>query len=256
MPPLSHFAKGSRHSEQRPDRAAFHYREGFKTSDVLEIRSLHGLGGTSSGTGVSKLDMISLVTTSIVLVLLQGLGQSQGRLQFEVATLKLEAPVPPGTPIGVTLGNMTRSGTVTFRNVTLSECIQFAYGIASDAQIAGPDWIRSRDVRFEIVGKAPMPETPIEQFRLMMQSLLAERLSLEFHNEKKELPFLALVVSKNGTKLKPAVPADSGSPVPIPAQIPGRVLHPRMPIAVLANLLSRFERQNVIDMTGLTLSDA
>ena len=62
----------------------------------------------------------------------------------------------------------------------MSECIQYAYRIATDAQIAGPDWIKSRDVRFDIVGKAP-PDTPQDTLRVMMQNLLADRLKLALH---------------------------------------------------------------------------
>src|SRR5690349_7035321 len=100
---------------------------------------------------------------------------------FEVATVKRDPPVAPGTPLPVNLGSF-RNGTAMLTNTTLSECIQFAYGIVSDAQISGPDWIKSRDVRFDIVGKTG-PDVTREQAVLMMQSLLAERLKLTMHHE-------------------------------------------------------------------------
>src|SRR5215470_16988240 len=101
--------------------------------------------------------------------------------QFEVATVKRGSPVAPGTPLPVNLGSF-RNGTAMLTNTTLSECIQFAYGIVSDTQIAGPDWVRSRDVRFDIVAKTE-PDVPREQALLMMQNLLAERLKLTIHHE-------------------------------------------------------------------------
>jgi len=64
------------------------------------------------------------------------------------------------------------------------------------------------------------------------------------------MQFLALVVAKNGPKLAPA--KTDTPPAQIPAQLPGRLLHPTMSMAILASLLSRFERQIVIDMTGLS----
>jgi uncharacterized protein (TIGR03435 family) len=134
-------------------------------------------------------------------------------------------------------------------NTTLSECIQFAYGIVSDTQIAGPDWIKSRDVRFDIVAKTAA-DVSREQALLMMQTLLAERLKLTLHHEPRETSFLALVVAKGGPKLAPAnlqIPAEQ-----IPAQVPGRLSSPRTLMSVLATLLSRFERQVVMDQTGLT----
>jgi uncharacterized protein (TIGR03435 family) len=167
--------------------------------------------------------------------------------QFEVATVKRDPPVAPGTPLPVNLGSF-RNGTAMLTNTTLSECIQFAYGIVSDTQIAGPDWVRSRDVRFDIVAKTE-PDVPREQALLMMQNLLAERLKLTIHHEPREMSFLALVVAKNGPKLGPAnmqIPGEQ-----IPAQIPGRLSSPRMLMSVLATLISRFERQVVMDQTEL-----
>jgi uncharacterized protein (TIGR03435 family) len=168
--------------------------------------------------------------------------------QYEVATVKLSPPVPLGTPLPINLGSVN-NGTATLTNVTLSEWLQFAYGLVSEAQVAGPDWIKSRDVRFDIVAKTN-PGVSRDDARLMMQSLLTERLKLSMHHEPREMPFLALVVAKNGPKLPPAKLGTP--PAQIQPQIPGRLLHPQMPMAVLASLLSRFERQLVMDMTGLS----
>jgi uncharacterized protein (TIGR03435 family) len=188
---------------------------------------------------LKRLFLVAMIATSIY---------AQQQPQFEVATVKLSPPVPLGTPVPINLGSF-RNGTAMLTNTTLSECLQFAYGIVSDAQIAGPDWIKSRDVRFDIVGKTG-PDVSRDQAARMMQSLLSERLKLSLHHEPREMPFLALVVAKNGAKL---APAKMGTPpAQIPAQLPGRLLHPQMPMAILATLLSRFERQIVIDLTGLT----
>jgi len=43
-----------------------------------------------------------------------------------------------------------------------------------------------------------------DQALLMMQNLLGERLKLSLHHEAREMPFLAVVVAKNGPKLAPA----------------------------------------------------
>jgi uncharacterized protein (TIGR03435 family) len=120
----------------------------------------------------------------------------------------------------------------------------FAYSIPSKNQIAGPHWISSGDLQFDIVGKAA-PDTPKNTLRVMTQNLLADRLKLALHREKKQLPFLALVIAKNGPKLPPA-----NQGIQVPGQNSGHLSHSRMPMATLANLLSRFERQTVMDMTG------
>ena len=96
--------------------------------------------------------------------------------QFDAATLKLSPPVPAGTPLAVNLGAL-RNGVATLTNVTLAECIQYAYDLPSNSLIAGPDWINSRDVRFDIVAKTSV-DVPRDQVLLMMQNLLAERLQL------------------------------------------------------------------------------
>jgi uncharacterized protein (TIGR03435 family) len=96
---------------------------------------------------------------------------------FDVATVKRGGPVRPDGLLDINLGTASH-GTVTLSNTTLSECIRYAYGFTNEEQIAGPDWIRDRSIRFEIVAKAP-PETPAAQLRLMLQTLLQERLRLE-----------------------------------------------------------------------------
>jgi uncharacterized protein (TIGR03435 family) len=165
---------------------------------------------------------------------------------FEVATVK-QSPPPPGDLININLGTV-RNGRITFTNASLSDCLKFAYGIVSDAQISGPDWIKSKAVRFDIVAQAP-PDTEQEQLRLMLQSLLAERLKVTLHHEQKELPFLALMVGENGPKIR-ATAAAPGGTGGNSARF-GRIVGDRMPMQGLATLLSRFELQTVVDMTGL-----
>jgi uncharacterized protein (TIGR03435 family) len=189
--------------------------------------------------------MKPIVKSLLVLMAWPCLVRAQDKPEFEVATVKLSAPIQSGVPLAITLGGVNH-GTVTLRNTTLSECIQFAYRISAEAQIAGPDWIKSRDVRFDIVGKAPA-DTPQDTLRVMTQNLLADRLKLAVHHEQRQLPFLALLVAKNGPKLPPAK-----RDAEVQTQLPGRIFHPRMPMQILASALSRFERQTVIDMTGLT----
>src|SRR5689334_10560516 len=71
--------------------------------------------------------------------------------EFEVATVK-QSPPPEGNLIQINLGRLL-NGTLTFGNASLSDCLKYAYGIASDAQLAGPDWIKTNAVRFDIVAQ-------------------------------------------------------------------------------------------------------
>lgn len=162
---------------------------------------------------------------------------------FDVATVK-PSPPPQGNLIQINLGRLL-NGTLTFGNASLSDCLKFAYGIVSDAQLVGPDWIESKDVRFDIVAQAP-PNTPPDRIDLMLQNLLAERLKVSVHHEAREIPRLALVVGKNGSKLARGKDAGAES-----FAARGHIAGSYMPMATLATLLSRFERQTIIDETGL-----
>jgi uncharacterized protein (TIGR03435 family) len=69
----------------------------------------------------------------------------------------------------------------------------------------GPDWLETEG--YDIVAKFG-PETTGETLLLMMQNLLADRFRLAIHHEQKAVPVYALVVGKDGPRLREA-PADS-----------------------------------------------
>jgi uncharacterized protein (TIGR03435 family) len=102
---------------------------------------------------------------------------------------------------------------ITFSNVTMRDCLMAAYDV-KDYQISGPDWMRTE--RFDIVATipaaasdGPAPENTMPgsvvltgTMRLMLQKLLTDRFRMTIHREKRDLPVYAMVVGKNGTKLK------------------------------------------------------
>ena len=185
---------------------------------------------------------VALVTTLFALAPVS--AQTQRDAKFEVATLKLAAPAT-GDLININLGTF-RNGRFTMGNVTLNDAIKLAYELSSDEQLVGPDW--NSVVRFDVESLAPAETSP-GQLHLMLQALLAERLHLVLRSEQKVLRHLALVPGKAGAKLQPA----EANPPPNPGpQIPGRILHHQMTMPLLASLLSRFERQTVANLTGLT----
>jgi uncharacterized protein (TIGR03435 family) len=75
----------------------------------------------------------------------------------------------------------------------------------NDYQVLGPDWLATEN--FDIAAKLPEGATRA-QLPEMIQSLLAERFKLVLHRDKKEFAVYALVVVKNGPKLKES-PSDS-----------------------------------------------
>jgi len=123
---------------------------------------------------------------------------------FEVASVKPAAPQSPGmSRVGIFGGPGTSDpGQARFENVSQRMLLTQAYEV-QDYQVSGPAWLESE--RYDIVAKVPSGATK-EQFRLMLQDLLAERFKLTLHRETKELPLYALVVAKGGSKLKEAAP--------------------------------------------------
>jgi uncharacterized protein (TIGR03435 family) len=155
---------------------------------------------------------------------------------FEVASVK---PNPSGNGhAGIDVdGNMIR-----MTNVTLPAAIVWAYEISAP-QISGPAWIESE--RYDIVAKtaAGAPEPA------MMRALLAERFKLTAHTGTKEFSIYALVVAKNGPKLKKAEPGEDDV-----NSKRGHLTARKVSMARLADFLARPRAglgRPVVDKTGL-----
>ena len=163
---------------------------------------------------------------------------------FDVASVK---PSPPsGDLININLGTLTH-GVVTLTNTTLSECVQYAYGLVSEDQIGGPDWIRDRRLRVDITAKTS-PDTPLDQVLLMTQALLAQRFHMELHREPKPVRHLELTIGKKGPKLPES---KEGAALRPSTYNRGRLFYDHRSMHGLALLLSRQLKQPVLDLTGL-----
>jgi uncharacterized protein (TIGR03435 family) len=85
----------------------------------------------------------------------------------------------------------------------------------------------------------------------MLQNLLADRFQLKLHRESKDAPIYALVVAKNGPKLKESAPGAQGSI----GMSQGNLSARGVPVAALADQLSGPVFQlgrPVIDRTGIS----
>jgi uncharacterized protein (TIGR03435 family) len=116
-------------------------------------------------------------------------------LRFEVASLKpshadawaddLVRPLPGGERYDAV-------------NCSVRLMLQVAFRIRPD-QITGiPGWLDSQ--RFDMQVKAEKPSSA-DELHIMLINLLADRMHLKYHVEKKEMQMYALVVSKEGAKL-------------------------------------------------------
>ena len=162
-----------------------------------------------------------------------------GKMAFEIASVKQNtAPPSPSTQSSnVPLGPMddfhATGGLLSATNFPLSQYILFAYKPTAEQFEAVksqlPKWANTD--RYDIQGRASGNPTK-DQFRLMMQALLADRFKLAMHFESRELPVFELILDKEGQlgpQLKPH-PADVGCSLSAsslgPAEPNGRVTAP------------------------------
>jgi uncharacterized protein (TIGR03435 family) len=182
--------------------------------------------------------------------------------QFEVASVKPSPPpVAGGNPAPVVRGGPGSSdpSLARFDNIDLFSLVTMAYGIGR-YQLFGPEWLSA--ARVDINARVP-PGATRDQYRLMLQNLLAERFKLALHHETREIPIYEMTIAKNGPKLKdsPADPdaSDPGlqppprwsSPPPGAAGIGGAMNAPKKPMEWLTAMLSGMLGRPVTDATGL-----
>ena len=211
------------------------------------------------------------------LVFGQILEASGPRPSFEVAAIKASSKDETRTGIGVTDGGRGFRAT----NATARDLIQEAYNLKSTDQILGTSgWMTSE--HFDIEARMddaqadqlkPMPmDKKVDQVRLMVQSLLAERFGLKLHESTRESSLFELVVAKGGPKLKPTKMAAAdphGVNAPHPAvgplvrlEGPGKIHATGVGLGSLAEELSGMPElgsqggftmgELVVDKTGLT----
>jgi len=141
-------------------------------------------------------------------------------LAFDVATVKPSPPLDMAKLAAeVQAGKMPRFGAYVnasraeYNHMSLKELIANAYKVKG-YQITGPAWLATE--RFDIVAKLPDGAAKDDAPR-MLQALLEERFKLAAHRDTQEHPVLALVVGKDGPKLKesPATtePIDENAPL-------------------------------------------
>ena len=160
--------------------------------------------------------------------------------QFEVASIK-----PGNSEDRRPLFSFPNGSQLTVRNFTVRRLIQIAYRI-KDFQISGgPAWIGA-DL-YDINAKS---ETAAKQDEIMpmLQALLASRFQLIVRRETREMPVYALVLSKNGPKMKPA----DASAARLIRVRRGLLTAAQGSTAIIADQLQNFLNRTVIDKTGLT----
>jgi uncharacterized protein (TIGR03435 family) len=195
---------------------------------------------------------------------------SPPELRFEVASIK-----PTKFSTGVMGGCHGRDGH--FRpeeaeaTVPIGRCVitagrlthimAIAYGFDVNRIVVRPDW--DGPSRFDVEAKAENPSATQEELLQMLRTLLADRFKLKIARETKQESGYALVVAKNGPKLKPARPGEEqqfrvrGVGVNKLDAIEGKlpqntITGQNTSIHHIVDALSRAVRAPVVDRTGLT----
>lgn len=140
-----------------------------------------------------------------------------GNMAFEVASVKASVDQPFRPPVFPLSSDdsWTNSGGHFFADFPLSVYIQFAWKVRlTPDQVSAmlaplPKWVATD--RFTIQATAHGSPTK-DQFRLMMQSLLAERFGLKVHFETRHEKIFALTLVKPGRTGPKLIPHDSGPP--------------------------------------------
>ena len=114
---------------------------------------------------------------------------------FEAATVR-----PNTSGYGGWMLQPEAGGRLNGTNVPAAALIRFAYDLPDFQKIGGPSWLTSS--RFDIAAKAE-GDPPVDQKRLMLRAVLADRFKLTVHRETRELPIYVLVMARNDAKPGP-----------------------------------------------------
>ena len=185
--------------------------------------------------------------------ILVGITHAQSKaeaLTFEVASVKPADPAARGIRIRFSPG-----GGLDAQNAHVKQLIMLAYDVQSFQVSGGPGWLDSQG--FDILAKAPPaagayagtgPITPEQrkQIQQRIQALLADRFQLVIHRDSREAPVYALVVAKNGHKMKESV-LDEGL-----RGGRGTISADGVDMTLLAGFLGGRLGRPVLERTGLT----
>jgi uncharacterized protein (TIGR03435 family) len=167
-------------------------------------------------------------------------------LAFEVASIH-----PHQGPLHTIMGYTASGPRLRLEGDNLRYLVMEAYGLKY-YQVNLPESIAHSDVFYDVVANAPDGTSPTrDDFRHMLQTLLADRFQLKAHFEKKERPVYALVLGKGGPKLQPSTDEKHGL-----HGVNGRnqfIEMDKITMPRLADDLNDFGPDRpVIDRTGLT----
>jgi uncharacterized protein (TIGR03435 family) len=255
------------------------------------------LDGTVLSCGVTRWSIVAILALGAPLAYLVAAAQpatpqqssAEKALTFDVSSVK-PAIVPDGvTVVGEMRGVRKGSGIAVPRNsggpgtddpgrihfplISLKALLVRAWD--SYFEIVGPGWLDTQIVQ---VDATMPPDTTKAQFQEMLRNLITDRFQLKHHTETKQITGYALVVTKNGLKMKESADQSGGAPERPPRATqrgpdgfliipPGtgpmlmsmtiqgnrsRMVCQQQTMQTLAHQLERMLSSSVTDATGLT----
>jgi uncharacterized protein (TIGR03435 family) len=234
----------------------------------------------------------SFVATTACMGALAVLVMSYPRAQEQPVRVAFDVVSIRRAPGGDGMFMRTAPGSVTTSNVPVVQLIRQAYGLQEFQVVGGPDWIGSD--RFDIEARFdPAPVNGLAgppRVQAMLRTMLGDRFQLAVHTEQREMPILALVLSRDDKRLGPQLtpsavdcaalasrrggaapdgrrgggPGADGRGAPPPGPGPdgrpvcggrggfGRMIAGGQTMAQFATQLSQLTRSLVVDRTGLS----
>jgi len=196
--------------------------------------------------------MIFARTALLAICCAVGHAQTPQPLSFDVASVKPDKFTGTGS-VGVRIEGNTLHATL----VDLNWLIEYAYNVGEFQLSGGPAWaahgnILSDDL-FQVLAKPAPGESPsTEQFRLMLQTLLADRFHLQIHHVDRPLPVYNLVVSKGGPNLKESAGGKTALKQRAVGDVGWSIDATNATMRDTLGLLSIYGHRPVFDKTGLT----
>jgi uncharacterized protein (TIGR03435 family) len=166
---------------------------------------------------------------------------------FEVVTIK---PNNPTLHPNLILDYNGRH--LTLYQFSVNDLITFAYGLHIQEIVGAPAWFDSE--RYDIDGVPDVDGDPsVNQMRIMVQKLLADRFQCAFHNDKKVLPVYELTLGKRTPKLEiSGVGQDDEYTFAFPHRSGSLIVRNLTMGQFALNLQSYILDRPVVDHTGLT----
>jgi len=126
-----------------------------------------------------------------------------GKLAFEVASIR-----PHDGPLHCIRCFSSSGPRLTLEGYNLMQFVLEAYNL-KPYQVSWAAAAEQQDIYYDVIAKAEGDSAPTkDEFRKMMQAMLAQRFNFKFHREMKSMPVWALVVGKYGPTFRESGPDD------------------------------------------------